>query len=299
MVDKNDMVKFETISINNTIYNGKCWWCHKTADSNEHKIKKSVYDKFYGKGSYKKNLDKPVLIKKGKVLFLQSSKDKKLTFVKTLCTSCNNDKSSPFDLAFDIFLDYYLKNISMLIHEGFIDFKKVYGVDWLNSKFDLFRYFVKFFCGQISTGNYQISKEIIDFLNGNDALEHIKIDFQIKLSILDLIHAQNLLGMEYNHIYIGDTIYRGNKNGKLTLFNWFTINGLSVNMVYNLNIGKNLIFKPQELSSQYENIDLVDRDYSQSIVGKDIHELIKMFENSDVKQNDEFKLTIIKSILNK
>lgn len=278
---------------------GVCWWCGSKADSNEHKIKRSVFTKFYGKGSYMNNNHRPVLVKEGKEQVLQSSSDSRLTFAKTLCCSCNNDRSSRFDLAYDTFLDYCSKNMSFLCQKGKIDFEKIFGFEWKEKKYDLFRYFVKFHCGQIATGKYQVSDEVIGFLNGDHSLNHIKVEFQIKLGILDLMEVLSIQNIDYNHIYIGATTFHGKGSDVFTLFNWFTINGFSVNLVYNLNIGKSSKYPLHDLSKKIEEIAVIDTIYPRDEVVHDFHDLIDLAENSDVNSADRFKSGLVTYILNK
>ncbi|MDX2190984.1 MAG: hypothetical protein SFY32_14080 [Bacteroidota bacterium] len=282
-------------------YDEICWWCEKKADTNEHKIKKSVYDKFYGKGSYKNLGDSfPLLIKDGKNYKLQSSNDNKLTFKKTLCKQCNNESSQPFDRAYDVFIEYYLDNQETIIQESKFDYQKIFGDNWKIQKLNLYKYFTKYFCCQIATGNYKISQEIIDFLNDNSGLKHLKFYFQIKIAIVSYLKIFKETHDPFPYLHIGNTFYYKDEKKEFvdTIFNWFTINGLSINLVYNKNI--NYLFDSSEknlLNDKLDCIEIVDMERCPSFLDRNLSELYNIFEYSDVDINDKYKSELVSKIL--
>src|SRR4051794_9915286 len=82
---------------------GLCWWCEtRAADSREHKLKRSDLVRQFGSGPY------PELVsqREGKLRNVQGPNSALAKFRQTMCAKCNNERSQPFDLAYDKFTAY-------------------------------------------------------------------------------------------------------------------------------------------------------------------------------------------------
>lgn len=120
-----------------------CWICGDPATTSEHKIKKSDLARVHGRGSafvaanlnYKRSDDS--------VVILQGPDSKWLKWPNVLCAPCNNQKTQPFDRAYEDFIEYADANRRELMTTRQVDFSVVYGGVWRERQRDLFKYFTK------------------------------------------------------------------------------------------------------------------------------------------------------------
>jgi len=75
-----------------------CWICKQSADSAEHRIKRSDLINLFGSGSYKDE-NSVVLMRGDQKIPIPGPNSKKIKYGKNLCAKCNNDLSQPFDQA--------------------------------------------------------------------------------------------------------------------------------------------------------------------------------------------------------
>lgn len=94
----------------NKNHDGNCWWCGNSANSKEHKIKRTDFVHVFGKGPYQNKDNRPVLVKNGKEILIQSPKSDYIKFNDCFCGNCNNHRSSEMDKYYSQFMEYTRKN---------------------------------------------------------------------------------------------------------------------------------------------------------------------------------------------
>ncbi len=95
---------------------GTCWWCGATANSREHKFKRSDLARMRGpKGLIWGDST-------GESRAVRSDRRSSLVkFEANLCSTCNNARSQPFDRAYDEFSDYAWNNSRALATREALD----------------------------------------------------------------------------------------------------------------------------------------------------------------------------------
>lgn len=156
----------------------KCWWCGDIATTREHKIKRSVAERLAfrdakGRVKFSQNIGGKIIKK-----VIQSSTSSLLKYNKNLCESCNTNKSSAFDKAYDTFFHYIEKN-ECFIRSSLKINMKIVGID----QEDLFRYFIKSFCCTIDSTKHinklalSVPSELVSALNGRPYNKSLAIQF--------------------------------------------------------------------------------------------------------------------------
>jgi hypothetical protein len=93
-------------------------------------------------------------------------------FAPTLCRRCNNQRSQPFDTAYDRFIEFALARRPGLVGSYRIDLAAVYGTAWAARADDLGRYFCKHIgCRLAAPANkvrVAIPGDLVAFMDGGD-----------------------------------------------------------------------------------------------------------------------------------
>ena len=182
-----------------------CWICGKVADSREHKFKKSFLTSRYGKGSFDKT-GGLVYLNESIQINIQGPEQKHLKFEKTLCSECNNEKTQPFDKAYDQFYHFVYINEQNILHKRFIDFQDVYGTNWQNQQRNLFKYLVKLFGCKIVEANLPVPTDLIELL--------FLTEFQTMLYINFAVNEDKLLFINDFRDCIGNSDFFTTQNFK-------------------------------------------------------------------------------------
>lgn len=145
-------------------YAGVCWWCGGTADSREHKWKRSEVVNLFGRGSYG---DSVVWVHDDTAESLRGPKASGLMFSPSLCTSCNGTRSQPFDRAYERLSDYFIANHPSLIEQQYIELADVYG-DEVNEQLpNLARYYGKHIGCRVADHAGRVPDDLRSFLDGD------------------------------------------------------------------------------------------------------------------------------------
>lgn len=249
----------------------KCWICNKKADSGEHKFKASDLKRTYGKkinGIYYR----------GEPHEINSFKDSFLKFEKVICKNCNESRTRPHDDAYDEFIKYTDSNYEKLFHDKTIDFKDIYGVNWFESKKNLYRYFSKHAGCKLETGELDtntLTKKLANFINGDSKMDSLVIQFEIKPFVKEYVTQFNKIN-RYTHLFNGSTLFFGESFEQINYGGWLSKNWITTNWI----VGN---FKnSQIINKQIENL-IVKKDYSKSFeTCKDFNELITYLEYGDM-----------------
>jgi hypothetical protein len=88
---------------------GRCWWCGAPADSREHKMKRSDIVREDGKPPYT-GLRTLTRFSAGGRQDFTGPNSPLMKFGTSLCARCNNERSQPFDAAWDALTEHVAKN---------------------------------------------------------------------------------------------------------------------------------------------------------------------------------------------
>jgi hypothetical protein len=155
----------------------KCWICKNSANSREHRIKKSDLVSLYGKGPY----NEPLLLIKGNAnkIQIQGPDQIHLKYPINICDKCNNEFSQPFDKAYEKFTDYVLNNEEKILSRRFIDFEDIYGLTFEVGQRDLFKYFVKSLGCRIVELGHKVPSDLRYLLYKKKFITRLYINFAI------------------------------------------------------------------------------------------------------------------------
>src|SRR5713101_1368439 len=121
-----------------------CWICGGSADSGEHKIKRSLLVKVFGAGPYHGPKELLHMIG-GEIRPLKGPGAKQLKYENVICATCNNTGTQRFDNAYDAFTRYIMENCSTVAARRVVDFADAFGAEFESKQVDLYKYFVKIF----------------------------------------------------------------------------------------------------------------------------------------------------------
>ncbi|WP_220186482.1 hypothetical protein [Streptomyces parvulus] len=85
-------------------------------------------------------------------------------FPKSMCGKCNNERSKPFDAAYETYSKYLQSHI-VRIMPG-VDLASLYGPDWSDQIMNLARYHAKHFGCRMVRASVPVPQSLRDFLNG-------------------------------------------------------------------------------------------------------------------------------------
>lgn len=144
---------------------GTCWWCQqRPATTGEHKFKRTdltrmMSDDLVFWRDHEGNL-RPIRGKSG------ATRDRYgvVKFEKSLCAPCNNERSQPFDSAYDEYSQFARTGWSPLFPGA--NLERLYGHAWPERNLDLARYYAKHLgCRMIRSG-VPVPDSLRAFLDG-------------------------------------------------------------------------------------------------------------------------------------
>ncbi|WP_158791527.1 hypothetical protein [Streptomyces sp. NRRL WC-3549] len=185
-------------------YQGKCWWCGSSADSREHRYKKSDVVRNFQTDIWKTGV---VRVKSGssREEYIQGANSRKLKFAKVLCARCNNERSQVFDRSYDIFAQYLHSEEELIVSAGEVHMRAVFGTDWSERTAEVLKYFVKHACCRLAEDRVRIPDGVLDFLNDTRPdLPHMSMDMSINLSVRDMTaHMRDVHGIDGGSLWSG------------------------------------------------------------------------------------------------
>lgn len=176
----------------------KCWICGDTATTREHLLKVSDMSSHYGRVSPIKPIYFHSEAKRNVPLL--STKDKRLVCRAKICAKCNNERTQPYDRAWEAFSEYVRNNWDILSKSGKIDLSKIKQGATRQLSLNIHLYFVKLFGCRIVENNIPIDiKKFSDCLLNVNALDEVCLAVlrtpsltSSKIAGLTEIHAHNL-----------------------------------------------------------------------------------------------------------
>ena len=128
-----------------------CWICTSPCKSREHRFKASDAKQLFGKIDE----NNPVFSRNsvGSPVRIDSIDSNRLTFRSPICKKCNNDRSQPYDSAWQELSRFVSDVHSKGTFIGKIELNKVFGDQYRSRILDVHLYFVKYFgCQAKDTG---------------------------------------------------------------------------------------------------------------------------------------------------
>lgn len=192
-----------------------CWICGDTATTREHLQKKTDVIAMFGKGSFdgvvKKDFDS------GKKSLVQGASSGLLKYPNDLCSKCNNERSQPYDRAYDLFASYIRDNFGKLKRTLLIDTTLVFGKNQAKSRQqELFLYFMKAFGCQLHDRGLPVPQEMRDALLGNSYPKTFRISVALNDEFLEFLQNFPLEGSREQSGAVVDFFW-AQHNG------WFTV----------------------------------------------------------------------------
>lgn len=176
-------------------YGGICWWCGESADSREHKWKRSEVADLFGRGSY----DSVVWLRTGRgdepaeIEPVRGPKAARLMFGYSLCGQCNGTRSQPFDRAYARFSSYVINHHAQLLDQGWFDIADIFGKETENEVANLSRYYGKHIGCRIADMAGRVPENLISFLDGElDSAICVYSEFGIRKELLNVERNQVL-----------------------------------------------------------------------------------------------------------
>ena len=165
-----------------------CWICGAQANSAEHKIKKSDLIRSYGRGPYS-GANAPVHLIDQTQTNIRGPKALKLKYKPSLCTTCNNQRSQPWDLAYDQFIAWVLENEDLVLRRRLLDFADIFGPAFPELQLSLFKYFVKSLGCRFVDAAIQVPEDLVSLLPKEHFVTALKISFSVNEDLLLLPKA--------------------------------------------------------------------------------------------------------------
>ncbi len=277
-------------------YNGNCWWCGNIANSKEHKIKRTDFVHVFGKGPYQNKDERPVLVKGGKEIPIQSPKSDFIKFNDCFCKVCNNDRSSEMDRDYTQFMEYTRNSELKIFADKIIDTRDVFGNEWKKGKRNVYKYWVKHIACQAATGGYEVSNNLIGFLEDKEDLIDINFLFQFREYNYVFANMMKKSGSNFEQMFIGKTRFYSKKefpeNAIETLTGWYTLNWFSMNYAYEKGIVREAYGNANPLDEPKIEIRIVRLEEVPSLVNsksnKEIFERMEDFDRGE-KLEDSFQ----------
>lgn len=147
----------------------ECWWCGEATLSREHKFKAS-------------DLRRMSDVEQGGVMWGDGEslravrsvrKSAVVRFRANLCARCNNQRSQPFDHAYDKFSDYLWTNQDGLWRRRYLDLADIYGSGWPTQSLELARYIAKHIACRMVHDGFAAPPGTAAFLDGEPVLTNV------------------------------------------------------------------------------------------------------------------------------
>lgn len=104
---------------------------------------------------------------------LNSVKAKPILFPKVMCQKCNNQRSAPFDKAYDVFMDRVWDDPEYFRAKSWFDWRDIFNTP--AEVGSLCRYYVKNIGCRIAEIGFKVPTELATFLNGAAGMPHATI----------------------------------------------------------------------------------------------------------------------------
>lgn len=174
----------------------RCWWCGDKATTQEHRIKRSTLKRVATTDGRMdpKNVYKSSSDFRGALHSID--KGSQVRWRKNLCARCNNARSQPFDVAYDIFDGFVVQGADSLMKCEYLDWSSVFGATWEKQSADLARYFGKQLGCMLASQRLPVPSDLIEFLNGADRCPSVWFALMINWRAADAHRIMRRSGLE-------------------------------------------------------------------------------------------------------
>lgn len=155
-----------------------------------------------------------------------------MKFGRILCARCNNERSQPFDMAYDRFIEWFLANEKSVEATGEINLEGIYeGPE--TGALDLLRYFGKHVGCRIAEKGYAVPPPLRAFLDGRHEPLGFVLSFEVngRFSALnDIIRGHPTKHGTAGNLYLGPVTGQARAaDGHATLLSgWWGYHGLQL-----------------------------------------------------------------------
>jgi hypothetical protein len=157
-------------------YTGTCWWCGSPANSKEHRHKASDLRREFAKAEYE--MGEVIVKREGEALEVPGPKSKKVKFGDVFCARCNNERSQPYDRAYDRFVESFLRHEELVETTGLMRLDEI-GDDWREEAEGVLCYFVKHIGCRVADAGFAVPRSFIDYLNGGEFPAGLVCSFEL------------------------------------------------------------------------------------------------------------------------
>lgn len=165
---------------------------------------------------------------------IQSSRSDSLKYPKIICSKCNNERSQPWDKAYEQFEKYIFVNQQSIFKKLFIDLTDTFSEDGLlYGRPNLYKYFVKAFGCRLTHAGFPVPLDLVSLLFQEYFETKIRLCFSINKTMFAM-HPQD----RNNFLGVGDLIRLDSKSrGTMERFQWYiNIGWLRVWLFYDVEI---------------------------------------------------------------
>jgi hypothetical protein len=217
---------------------GVCWWCGSPADSREHKYKRSDLVREFGGPPYYGD-ETLVLIGGVREREARGPGSDAFQFSATLCKRCNNERSQPFDCAYDRFAAFLSANRKAILRRRAVDLREIYAGAWHAEGANLARYFAKHIAcrlaGNAAEHGTGIDEELVAFIDGGTFPDSLQLDPCIDAGLVAMdrllsADAAAAQAPDYGFLGVGPLLVMKNqRTGAATTpraswrYRWFTL----------------------------------------------------------------------------
>lgn len=210
-----------------------CWICGDPSNSREHKIKKSDFVRRYGNQPFHK-ISGMLHFTDGVSRNVQGPSSKILSYEPIICSNCNDNKSQPWDRAYEQFEKWLFENSRSIFQRRFILLEDVFGSDNLSSACpSLYKYFVKAFGCRLASADFTVPAELVKLLDQEYFLTKLRLSFSINKSTFALLPEDR-----DNNLGIGELFRVDSRSkGVMERYTWYLdIGWLRVWFFYDLEV---------------------------------------------------------------
>lgn len=159
-------------------YSGECWWCGGEANSREHRHKASDLRREFAKEEYRAG-DVMLIRSEGRPdVGLRGPNAKVAKFGNNFCARCNNERSQPFDRAYDQFIEWFLKHEEQVEESGIIPLAEIFN-DWQAGAALVTCYYAKHAGCRIADLGFTVPASLRAFLDGRAEPAGFAFNFEI------------------------------------------------------------------------------------------------------------------------
>lgn len=215
-----------------------CWICGAPADSREHIFKKSDFVRRYGNRPFKE-IGGMLHFKKGIGRNVPSPSSKIVSYDPLICTDCNNNKSQPWDKAYEIFEKWIFENSSQIFEKRRIPLWEVYDHETYTYQCpNLYKYFVKTFGCRLASIDVPVPVNLTNLLSQEHFETGLRLSFSINKSTFAMLpkDRDNIQGVGELHRIDSES------QGYMERYSWsYDIGWLTIWYFYDLEVPCELV----------------------------------------------------------